>query len=232
MQPNTKFQFSGSAGVGQLKLDKFKDRTFDTKAVTPLWKMRATYIPVRGTDIRLEGNEDYSYMGWLDQWSRSQVMAVRNLFAEVDSFTIEKWQFRSNARWSYFSDSNVQHNFDELILRELFSLPFVLKVGVGGGWMGFRERYGDYWHPEYFEFYGARFIVLKDFLNFWTFELRSHVGYHREQSRPREADIANEVFLTYRDRSGWLARIRGNFVDTERSAWWRNDVGINIEVPL
>ncbi len=231
-QPRSDLNWGATLGQGEVLLIEMDEKRYDASRTLPLWKLRSTYTPIKGTDIKLEGSQDLTFMGWMDLDNQIQFMLGKSLFAEIDTTSIPDWQFRTNARWSTFGDSNQSKAFDHLILRDLLTGSFVFRAGIGGGWFGFREQMPGYWSPAYIESYGVRLIASKDFLKFWNIETRLNAGLHQEKNCSREPETSGELSLKYRDKAGWEAKLFASFVDSNSGAWWKNDMNVNLEMPL
>lgn len=232
-QPLKDWNLSFFAGATELTLHQFMNRSYGLSRTLPMWKVRSAFAPIVGTELRLEANNDFTYMGWLDRWDqRSQIMAVQNYFAEVESFTVTHWQFRTNARVSVFEDTNQQQAFDHQILRDVILSPFVLRIGAGGGWTRFQNQWAGYWNPAYFEYYGLRVVASKDLTQNLNLEGRFNYGYHREINRLRGVENSGEVLLRYQTKNSWAVNLKGSTLDSEQGGWWKNDVSVYFEMPL
>ncbi|UYL07283.1 hypothetical protein B9G69_009515 [Bdellovibrio sp. SKB1291214] len=232
LRPHQNILLTTILGTGQLQLEEFQHKVYLTERVLPLWKFKVDYTLSFHTHLRAEYNNDFSFMGWLDQGDQSQIMELKSLFLEIDTFEFANWQFRLNARQVHFADSNSQRIYDGLILREIHSVPFILKLGVGGNTMGFHQRLKGYWCPEQFATYGLRMIAQKDFLTHWNLETRLSHGFHQEKDHPPGKETTTELYLRYRTPSRWFFSINANILDVESGAWWKNDLSMNLEIPI
>lgn len=217
-----RLSLSTSVGVGNLTLDEFLDQRYDTSETVPLWKVRANYELLPKTMLKLEANSDYYYGGWLNEANRSQILTVQNYSADIESNFFEKWQIRASVRNTYFKDSNRQIAFDQQILREVFSGPFVLKAGFGGGVTGFHEQTPSYWSPTFAEVYGMRFAASKNFGKFVLGEVRLNAC----------RDPSAEMNLQYNYKKDWRVKVTSNLASTDGRSWRGSDVGIRAEIPL
>jgi hypothetical protein len=223
---------SAALGIGSMKLVEFFSRHYGISNTLALWRTRAVYTLHPGTELRLEGNNDFAYVGWLDNKDQPHVIQVQNIFTELESFSISHWQLRANAKFSFYGDENQQQIYDSLILRDVFTEPFVFRAGVGGGWLTFKDQHRWYWSPRHFDNYGLRFAVWKRLLKFWTFDARYNLGYRQQTDGPKEKDSNLEVHLNCELPSGWLVSLNGIFYEVNHSAWWRNEMSINVNLPL
>ena len=225
------WMLSSSVGDASLRLHHFFGKTYEKPRSLTLLRSKLIYTPIHDTEIRLEGSNDFTYMGWLSEQQESQLITNRSYFAEVESFAIPYWQLRANIRQNELEDNNRQTLFDSLILREVISAPLNLKLGVSGGWNQYKKQQGNYWSPEYFENYGVRMIVAKDFTPEWWAETKFYYGIHQEINLRKGYDSNAEFSLQFRDRSGLLAKLIANYYEADSGGWWRNDIGLNLEVP-
>ncbi len=223
---------STTAGAGQLTLDDYQRRPYGIARTMPIWKIRTVYTPIRATDLRLEASDDFAYLSWVDQAQSGRVVSVRNYFGEIESFTFQRWQLRTNGRISEFGDENEQQVIDNVVLREVVSGPFKLAAGVGGGLTRFKYQTPAYWSPAHFENYGLRLVASKDFFSVWNFETKLNYGFRQTRGFERERESGAELNLRYLDKSGWLVRLNGNFYAVNDGAWWKNDLALNLEMPL
>jgi len=220
-----------SLGAGKLELDHFENVRYETQNLIPLWKVKSVFVLIPGSEFRIGGNNDFSCTGWCNRSGRGEVMTVNNFFAEAETDALNAWHLKSNARYSIMSDDNRQLAFDHSVMRDLVTGPFTLQMGVGGGWMGYREE-AIYWSPEYFSEYGARLVAKKALSRRLYAELKARTGFHRTRGKAREDDFAVETMLRYAPNSKWRLELAGNVSTANKGAWWRRDLALKLEMRL
>ncbi|RZA06204.1 MAG: hypothetical protein EOP11_10940 [Proteobacteria bacterium] len=228
---NSRWKGSFSLGAGSLELDHFENVRYEKRALIPLWRAKAIFIVAPGTELRFGGNNDFAFTGWCNRSGGGEVLSVDNIFAEAESSGLPAWQLKSSARYSILSDNNRQFAFDHGAMREIITMPFTMLLGVGGGWMGYREQ-TIYWSPDRFSEISARAVFKKAFSRRFYSELKLRAGYHRTRAKMRETDLAAEALLRYAPNSKWRLELAGNFFDANGGAWWRRDIALRLEMRL
>lgn len=231
-QPNPKWNIAASLGGGTLKLEQYLSRQYDITKNIPLWRLRTAFIPIVGTELRLETNDDFAYSGWMDNLGGALIMGVKNYFAEVESTSLPGFRLRSTARISAYRAGNRQYAFDHAILRDIFLSPFSLKAGLVGGWSGYRAQVAEYYSPKKFAEMALRVEAAHSFDRHWDAELRLRLGMHQEKHRAREADRAAEALLAYHQGAKWRVELAGNFFEAGAGSWWRKDLSFKVEKAL
>lgn len=228
---NSALRFNLGAGLGWLTLNRFQNINYDTRATIPLWRFRGIYMPAEGTELRIEQNQDFSYVGWVDEFG-SHIHRQQSIFAEIETFSLNRWQLRVNARWSRISDQNQLRAFDHLVLYQFLENLLEIKIGLGGGSLMFARQRPEYWSPRRFENYGIRFVVAKRVSKQLFFEARIARGKRRVQGEPLEWDTFGEFLLDFQSKAGWMVAILASYYEVNRGAWWRSDVTAHLRIPI
>lgn len=231
-QPKASLNIFSALGVAQMHLGEFQNIALGLQRDFLLYKIRTNFRVLPKTELRFESSNDFAYVGWRNDAGDAHIHAAHHVFVEVDSNSLEKWQMRVNTRRIFFGDRNEQQITDGLILRSIWTEPFIFRAGMGGGWVTFNDQHPGYWSPASFQNYDLRIVVVKKFSDKFKIETRLSYGLRRHNSDPHERERAAEIHLSYDNQSGWLLKLAGNFYVVNNGDWWRDDVFLSMQWQL